>query len=75
MAGRILPGFAVSKKLWIIDYADFLTPHSGLIQIKKYAEQENLDELLHLFSEITDSGKKVKDAIYKLLVVDFKYFE
>lgn len=57
------------------DYADFLTPHSGLIQIKKYAEQENLDDLLHLFTEITDLSKKVKDEIYKLLVVDFKYFE
>jgi hypothetical protein len=57
------------------NYADFLTPYSGLIQIKKYAEQENCDDLLQIFTEVTALSKKVKDEIYKLLVVDFKYFE
>ena len=57
------------------DYADFLTPYSGLIQIKKYAEQENLEDMQQLFAEVTDLSKKVKDEIYRLLVVEFKYFD
>ena len=57
------------------DYADFLTPHSGLIQIKKYAGQENLEDVQQLFTEVSELTKQVKDEIYKLLVEDFKYFE
>lgn len=57
------------------DYADFLTPHSGLIQIKKYAEQENLEDMQQLFTEVTELSKRVKDEIYRLLVAEFQYFE
>lgn len=57
------------------DYADFLTPHSGLIQIKKYAELENCEDLQQLFTEITEGSKRVKDELYRLLVGEFKYFE
>ena len=49
------------------DYADFLTPHSGLIQIKKYAELEGKSDLQDLFKEITALTKKVKEEIYHLL--------
>ena len=57
------------------DYADFLTPYSGLIQIRKYAEQEGKKDLLDLFSEIQQLTKKVKGEIYRLLVDEFGYFE
>jgi len=57
------------------DYPDFLTPYSGLIQIKKYAEQEGLADLQVLFAEITKLTKDVKAEIYRLLVEEFKYFE
>ncbi len=57
------------------DYPDFLTPHSGLIQIRKYAEQENLEDLLVRFAEITRATKEVKAELYRLLVNEFKYFE
>ena len=57
------------------DYPDFLTPHSGLIQIRKYAEQEGKEDLLNFFKEISGLTKKVKDEIYRLLVEDFEYFE
>ncbi len=57
------------------DYADFLTPYSGLIQIKKYAEQEGLADLQGIFTEITKLTKNVKAEIYRLLVEEFKYFE
>ncbi|MFN8258083.1 MAG: hypothetical protein U0W24_20505 [Bacteroidales bacterium] len=57
------------------DYDDFLTPYSGLIQIRKYAEINSCSDLLDLFTEIQALTKKVKEEIYRLLVVEFKYFE
>ena len=57
------------------DYPDFLTPYSGLIQIRKYAEKEGLTDLLELFIEVIKLTKHVKAEIYRLLVIDFKYFE
>lgn len=57
------------------DYPDFLTPHSGLIQIKKYAEQEGLDDIQKIFAEISTLTKQVKSELYTMLVDDLKYFE
>lgn len=57
------------------NYPDFLTPCSGLIQIKKYAELQGDVELVNRFNEISKLSKSVKQQLYKLLVVDFKYFE
>jgi hypothetical protein len=57
------------------DYKDFLTPHSGLIQIRKYAELKGSEDLLKLFQEISELTKKVKGEIYRLLVEEFGYFE
>ena len=57
------------------DYPDFLTPYSGLIQIRKYAELEGKGDLQNLFKEISELTKKVKEEIYWLLVNEFKYFE
>ncbi len=57
------------------DYADFLTPHSGLIQIRKYADNEGKADLLELFSEISSLTKLVKEEIHWLLVDEFKYFD
>ena len=56
-------------------YPDFLTPYSGLIQIKKYAELQADVELLNRFAVITKLTKAVKQQLYQLLVEDFKYFE
>ncbi len=57
------------------DYAAFLTPHSGLIQIKKYAELTGDSDLLQRFERITALSKEVKEKLYSMLVNDFKYFE
>lgn len=57
------------------DYADFLMPYSGLIQIKKYAELNNLVDLNELFRQITAKSKQVKEEIYNILIRDLKYFE
>lgn len=57
------------------DYDDYLTPHSGLIQIKKYAEKAGLADMQTLFAEVQDLTKKVREELYRLLVVEFRYFE
>lgn len=57
------------------DYPDFLTQHSGLIQIRKYAENGGIADLLEKFDEISSLTKKVKEEIYRLLVDEFKYFD
>ena len=57
------------------DYKDFVTPHSGLIQIRKYAELHNAADLLELFEKISAKTKEVREEIYRLLVVEFGYFE
>jgi hypothetical protein len=56
------------------DYPDFLTPNSGLIQIRKYAEIHQELDLLSLFEEIQAATKAVKKAIYDILVGDCRYF-
>jgi hypothetical protein len=57
------------------EYPDFLTPNSGIIQIKKYAELNHKEDLHALALEINEKVKAVKEEIYNLLVNDFKYFE
>jgi hypothetical protein len=56
-------------------YPDFLTPNSGLIQIRKFAELKGKEDLLEITEKITNKSKEVKEEIYKLLVDEFKYFE
>ena len=56
------------------NYADFLTPHSGLIQIRKYAELNSDLNLLNRFDNISSNTKAVKEKIYDLLINEFKYF-
>ena len=57
------------------DYPDFITPYSGLIQIRKYAEKNGKTDIIERFDKIKIITKKVKESIYDLLVNEFKYFE
>ncbi len=57
------------------DYPDFLTPYSGLIQIKKYAQIQGDAELLSRFERISSLTKGVREEIYRMMVEDFEYFE
>jgi hypothetical protein len=57
------------------DYKDYITPHSGLIQIRKYAEIHNATNLLEVFDKISAKTKQVREQIYHLLVDEFGYFE
>ena len=55
-------------------YADFLTKDSGLIQLKKYAGQETLTDMLQHFDVVTKLTKEVKVAMSDFLINDCKYF-
>jgi hypothetical protein len=55
-------------------YPDFMTPYSGLIQIRKYAEIHNQDDLQEQFAKISALTKKVREELYRMLVEEAKYF-
>lgn len=57
------------------DYQDFITPYSGLVQIKKYAEINGASDLQPYFEKISDLTKQVREEIYYLLVEIFRYFD
>jgi len=57
------------------DYEDFLTPNSGLIQIRKFADVNGRMDLIERFEDISAMTKKVRDDIYRLLTTEFKYFD
>jgi len=57
------------------NYPDFVTPYSGLIQIRKYAEIHNSNDLIETLEEIRTKTKSVLDEIYKILIDEFKYFD
>jgi len=56
------------------DYEDFLTPHSGLIQIRKFAVKNNKLDLLKLFNTISEKTKSVKEEFFRVQVEECKYF-
>lgn len=57
------------------DYPDFVTPYSGLVQIKKYAEVNGKADILERFENIKAINKQIKEKIYDLLINEFGYFE
>lgn len=75
--GQILENIGLHDEPYFkyFDYPDFVTKNSGLIQIKKYAEVNQCKDLIEKLVEINTLTKNVKEAIYEMLVVDFKYFE
>jgi hypothetical protein len=75
--GQVLQNVGLQDKLYFkyFDYPDFLTPYSGLIQIRKYSEINGKEDLQNLFKEKSVLTKKVKEEIYRLLVEEFRYFE
>lgn len=56
-------------------YPDFVTPQSGLVQIRKYAEIHGSADLQEAFANISQLTKAVREEIYRLLVEDYRYFE
>jgi hypothetical protein len=56
-------------------YPDFLAPYSGFIQIRKYAEIHNLEDLQQQFAQISAITKKVREELCRILVEEAKCFE
>lgn len=75
--GQVLQNVGLQDEPYFkyFDYPDFLTPYSGLIQIRQYAGIHGKEDLQNLFKEISLLTKKVKEEIYRLLVEEFRYFE
>jgi hypothetical protein len=57
-----------------LNYPDFLTIYSDFIQIRKYAEIHNLEDLQEQFTQISALTKKVREELYRMLVEEAKYF-
>jgi len=57
------------------NYPDFLTPNSGLIQIRRYADINNKSDLQQKFEDVSEKAKIVREEIFRLLVEEFKYFQ
>jgi len=75
--GQVLQNVGLQDEPYFkyFDYPDFLTPYSGLIQIRQYSVIHGKEDLQNLFKEISSLTKKVKEEIYRLLVEQFRYFE
>ena len=75
--GQVLQHFGLQDEPYYryFDYPDFLTPYSGLIQIRQYAVINGKENLQNLYKEISTLTKKVIDEIYRLLGEEFRYFE
>ena len=75
--GQVLQNVGLQEEPYFkyFDYPDFLTPYSGLIQIRQYSVIHGKEDLQNLFKEISSLTKKVKEEIYHLLVEEFRYFE
>lgn len=56
-------------------YPDFLTPYSGLIQIRKYADINSCSDIIELFAQLNNVVKGVKDELYRLLIYEINYFD
>jgi hypothetical protein len=57
------------------NYPDFITPYSGLVQIRKYADLRSAPDLNGAITDVKAKTKTVLDTIYRLLVDEFLYFE
>jgi hypothetical protein len=56
-------------------YKSYLTPHSGLIQLRKYGEQQGIAALNEGFAQIKADAAAVREELYRFLVEECRYFE
>lgn len=76
LQGQFLKNVGLKDELYFkyFNYPDFITPYSGIIQIKKHSQINNCSDLEIIFDEIFELTKKVKDKIYRLLIEEYEYF-
>ena len=75
--GQPLPSPELQEEPYFryFDYKPFLTPYSGVVQIRSYAEAKNAADLLGLLEKISAKTKQVREEIRRLLVDEFGYFD
>jgi hypothetical protein len=75
--GQVQYGFGLQDEPYFkyFDYKDFVTPYSGLIQIRKFAEFHNAEDLLNLSDKVATKTRETREEIYRLLTQEFGYFE
>ncbi len=75
--GQFLENVGLENEAYFkyFDYPNFVTKDSGLVQIKKYADINECADLLEKIALIQEKTKRVKEAIYNMLIEDFKYFD
>ncbi len=56
-------------------YKSYLTPHSGLVQLRKYGEQQGIAALNEGFERIKADTAVVREELYRFLVEECRYFE
>jgi len=57
------------------DAPDFITPHSGWIQIKRFADVNGCTDLIAILEKVSTLKKKVLEELFRLLVSEGRYFE
>lgn len=74
--GKNLNGVGLKNEPYFkyFGYQDFLTPYSGLIQLRKHAEILGRNDLNTRFTDIREKTRKVIDELHRVLVEDCKYF-
>ncbi len=75
--GQIIENCGLDEEPYFkyFSYPDFVTPYSGLIQIRKYAEKNRKGDISKKFETIKNITGKVKERLYTILVDKFKYFD
>lgn len=75
--GQNLQNVGLKNEPYFKDFAypDFVTPYSGLIQIRKYAEINNKADLLEICEDVKKVTKQVRSSLCSLIVNNFKYFK
>jgi hypothetical protein len=56
-------------------YKSYLTPHSGLVQLRKYGEMQGIASLNEGFVQIKAGAAAVREELYRFLVEECRYFE
>ncbi len=75
--GKTIPAYELRDEPYFkyFEYEPYLTPHSGIIQIKKYLELRGDATLNENFKLVSAHSNNVKKELYNLLIKQFSYFD
>lgn len=75
--GKVIEDVGLSEEPYFkyFNYKDFLTPNSGLIQLRKYSRVSADTELFGLLEELDRLGSAIKSLIAEIIVRRHGYFK